>query len=261
MTFQSNNWITLTSDFGLTDPYVGVMKAAIAQRHPHARMFDLTHDIPVYQPQVAGFWLRQCWRYFPKGSIHLAVVDPGVGSSRKMVAMLLNGQLFVAPDNGLLDPVACDESDVIWRVFDSAEALGCSTAKASLTFHGRDIFAPLVADLSMGKVSFQSLGTEYPAPCSSTAKRVMTIDHFGNLLTNIPADGMTREGTTLAIRGQLLPWVQTYASAAPGSLVALTNSWGLLEIACVQGNAARELGVEVGEPVEFAGPPPRTTGH
>jgi S-adenosylmethionine hydrolase len=204
--------ITLTSDFGLRDPFVGVMKGRILLRHPSARIVDLTHEVMAHWPAEAGFWLARAYRWFPAGTVHVAVVDPGVG-------------------------------------------------RASATFHGRDIFAPVAAELAAGRVKPVELG----APVTSLvpgwveeptlgdgriAGRVITIDHFGNLLTDIDATLLEgfREPRVHA-GGVVLPVRRTYGDCTPGSTLALVNSFGVLEIAVAEGRAADALGLSRGAPV------------
>ena len=253
--------ITLTSDFGLRDPFVGVMKGRILLRHPSARIVDLTHEVMAHWPAEAGFWLARAYRWFPAGTVHVAVVDPGVGTARDIVLVESRGHLLLAPDNGLLEPVVrADGASRAWRL-EPAGLARCGVGRASATFHGRDIFAPVAAELAAGRVKPVELG----APVTSLvpgwvdeptlgdgriAGRVITIDHFGNLLTDIDVSLLEgfREPRVHA-GGIILPVRRTYGDCTPGSTLALINSFGVLEIAIAEGRAADVLGLSRGAPV------------
>jgi S-adenosylmethionine hydrolase len=148
--------ITLTSDFGLRDPFVGVMKGCILARHPGATLIDLTHEVLAHWPAEAGFWLSRSYGWFPVGTVHVAVVDPGVGTARDIVLLASRGHLLLAPDNGLLAPVKqSDAAAVAWRL--TAQGMSrCRIGHASATFHGRDIFAPLAASPARSSRSITS---------------------------------------------------------------------------------------------------------
>lgn len=255
--------ITITTDFGHQGPFVGVMKGRILGRFPTARLIDLTHEIVVHWPAEAGFWLCRAFEYFPAGTVHVAVVDPGVGTSRDIIAMSAAGHLFLAPDNGLLAPLVARHSDVsVVRLRPRALArLGIHHASA--TFHGRDIFAPVAAELASGRCSLEELGEpasrvslvpswiEEPAvePGSVTGL-IITIDHFGNLISNIDADLIERFRLPLVHAGNhAFPLLRTYGDTRPGEYLALINSFGVLEIARAEQSAAEGLGLSRGAPV------------
>ena len=141
--------ITLTTDFGHHEPYVGMMKGVILSRYPAARIVDLTHDIPVFAPAIAGFWVQRSLPYFPTGTIHVAIVDPGVGSSRRIIGAAVQGQVVLAPDNGLITPLLEAEPNIHIREV-IQETLDNVGLPPSTTFHGRDLFAPLAAGLVSG---------------------------------------------------------------------------------------------------------------
>ncbi|MGE0113494.1 MAG: S-adenosyl-l-methionine hydroxide adenosyltransferase family protein [Steroidobacteraceae bacterium] len=252
--FKACGLVTLTTDFGLSDPYVGIMKGAILVRHPSVRLVDLTHQTPVFQPEVAGFWLARSWQYFPTGTVHLAVVDPGVGTERAMRLLFLAGQLFIAPDNGLLDPVFRSAPAGHWRVF-RVEDLVHLSLTPSMTFHGRDIFAPLVAEITANRQSPEMLGKALetmPAPViqETGAGQIIYADHYGNLITDVAADCLTLfRQPVLQFRDQQFHIRASYGFAAHGELLGLVNSWGTLEIARAHGNAQRCLQAEPGEVV------------
>src|SRR5580692_3854810 len=150
--------ITLTTDFGHQGPFVGVMKGAILQRYPQARLIDLTHEILVHWPAEAGFWLARVHPYFPPGTVHVAVVDPGVGTARGILAVLAHAQVFLAPDNGLLASVVSRAPGARIVRLAAATLARLGVARISATFHGRDIFAPLAAELAAGRLSVSELG-------------------------------------------------------------------------------------------------------
>ncbi len=259
--FAASGVVTLTTDFGLKDPFVGVMKGQVLARFRDARIVDLTHDVLVHWPAEAGFWLSRSFRYFPAGTVHVAVVDPGVGSEREIAVVEAEGHVFLAPDNGLLAAVVdAADAPVLRRVAASAlQRLGIGAPSA--TFHGRDIFAPLAAELSAGREQPASLGPTAdelipgwiedpivePGRISGT---VVTVDHFGNLVTNI--DGRLLQGLAhpvVRVAGRDLPLRRTYADVRPGEYLALVNSFGVLEIARAESSAAEGLGLDRGAPV------------
>lgn len=255
--FVANGLITLSTDFGSIDPYVGAMKGVILTRYPAARLVDLTHQIPDYQPQLAGFWLARIYRYFAAGTVHLAVVDPGVGTARGMVLLYAASQVFIAPDNGLLEPVARAAADARWRSFSRQDLNHLRLPTPSRTFHGRDIFAPLVAEIASGKQSPETLGRVELRPIA-TAERmermghghIVWVDHYGNLITDIDSGCLERfTSPVLCFRDQQILLRQSYGFAAAGELLGLVNSWGTLEIAVAQGSAQQRLQAQSGDAV------------
>ena len=253
--------ITLTSDFGLKDPFVGVMKGRILARHPAARIVDLTHEVLAHWPAEAGFWLARSYAWFPTGTVHVAVVDPGVGTARDIVLVESRGHWLLAPDNGLLEPVTrSDRSARAWRLTPEGMAR-CGVGRASATFHGRDIFAPVAAELAAGRWQAETIGErvdsmipawvdEPELGLDSISGVVITIDHFGNLLTNIEAAMLERWVEPRVHIGQsILPLRRTYGDVVPGQPVALINSFGVVEIAVAEGRACDVLGLSRGAPV------------
>ncbi|MBV9345331.1 MAG: SAM-dependent chlorinase/fluorinase [Gammaproteobacteria bacterium] len=253
--------ITITTDFGHQGPFVGVMKGAILRRFPAARLVDLTHEILVHWPAEAGFWLSRAYRYFPDGTVHVAVVDPGVGTARHIVAVAAGGHFFLAPDNGLLAPVvAAAPGAQIVRVSPAA-LTRLHLPRPSATFHGRDIFAPLAAELAAGNCALEALGDavaslvpswvdEPSVEPRSVSGVVIAIDHFGNLITNIDAGLIERFRLPLVHAGHhALPLQRTYGDSRPGEYLALVNSFGVIEVACAEGSAAEGLGLNRGAPV------------
>ena len=253
--------ITITTDFGHQGPFVGVMKGAILSRFPAARIVDLTHEIVVHWPAEAGFWLARAFGYFPAGTVHIAVVDPGVGTSREIVAIAAAGHYFLAPDNGLLAPVAARHPDarIIRLGAEPLAALGIR--QPSATFHGRDIFAPVAAELAAGRVTLDALGEpasglvpswvdEPMVERGSVTGVVITIDHFGNLITNIDAS-LIKDFLQPEVHAgnHTFRLVRTYGDVQPGDYLALVNSFGVIEIARAEQSAAEGLGLNRGAPV------------
>lgn len=258
---QASGVITITTDFGHQGPFVGVMKGRIYSRLPTARIVDLTHEILVHWPAEAGFWLARSFHYFPPGTVHVAVVDPGVGTARDIVAVSLAEHVFLAPDNGLLAPlVARAEGARITRV-DPQSLARYSITRPSATFHGRDIFAPLAAELAAGRCRPEDLGAEVATLVpswvedasgddSAVSGVVITLDHFGNLITNIDAHWVIRMGSPrVYAANHSWPLLRTYGDVKPGEYLALVNSFGVVEIARAEQSAAEGLGLSRGAPV------------
>jgi S-adenosylmethionine hydrolase len=251
--------LTLTTDFGTTSPYAAAMKGVILSINPHIQIFDLSHDIPPQDTRYASYFLATAAPYFPSGTVHLVVVDPGVGTERRLVCAEMAGQLFVAPDNGCL-------TDVIKRLGEPRQLRELSQPRwwrpeISDTFHGRDILAPTAAYLTLN-IEPEQMGSPIrelirlpDLPLNVDANQIQgvvaCVDTFGNLITNIP-NRMLQKRQIVAVRVKertIARYCRTYGLAAPGELITLSSSCGHLEIAQNRGNAARLLGVEVGEPV------------
>ena len=270
--------IVLTTDFGNSDPYVGMMKGVILTINPGATIVDLTHQVQPQNLQQASFILGASHRFFPPGAIHLVVVDPGVGTGRRALLVTTPNARFLAPDNGIL-------SGVLGQLLESppTEACrvpvpsGCAALEltnaqywlhpVSDTFHGRDIFAPVAAHLSLG-VAPEDLGPPLadlawlPAVQPQREGRrirgeVIYTDHFGNLITNIPTEWLVEAGKTaelrVEIKGRIISRLsRTFhddSSQSEEDLLALIGSHGYLEIARRDGSAALALSVAAGEPV------------
>ncbi|MCX7609014.1 MAG: SAM-dependent chlorinase/fluorinase [Anaerolineales bacterium] len=255
--------ITLTTDFGLKDSFVGTMKGVILSICPTAQLVDLTHEIPPQNILAGGLALWRAFPYFPAGTVHIAVVDPGVGTSRRPLAVRLGGQYLVGPDNGLFT-----------SLYEEAEGRGWSieivhlTNKSyflpeiSRTFHGRDIFSPVAAHLANG-VPLTEFGPPVPDPVRLSLPKperlpygwraqVIGVDHFGNLTTNLPAAVLFAPKQTIVRLGrfEIRGVSATYGEHAPGELIALIDSENRLEIALVNGNAAQFTGAHIGDEVE-----------
>jgi len=253
--------ITLTTDFGPQDAYVGAVKGVILTIAPDVTIVDITHAVPPQDVRHAGFVLASAAPYFPSGTIHVAVVDPGVGSQRRPIAVESRRALYVAPDNGILTLVL--HRDPATRIVHLSNAqYWLSTV--STTFHGRDIFAPVAAHLACG-VPLDALGQPIDSierfqlsqpvrqPDGSILGHVQHVDRFGNCITDIPLEWLPSDADTsirVEIAGcQIRGLAPTYASVPPGDLVALIGSLGYLEIAIREGNAAQQLGISIDDPV------------
>jgi len=253
--------ITLTTDFGHKGPFVAVMKGVILTRTPDARILDLTHVILAHWPSEAGFWLSHAYRYFPTGTVHVAVVDPGVGTERDIIAAAFDGHVFLAPDNGLLPLIfESDRSVRIYRM--SAEwHREQNWSQVSHTFHGRDIIAPMAAEIAAGRLKPDEIGPRVddivPSLLDAPSVRnnevrgsVVTIDHFGNLITNIDEELLAGfHHTRVRVAGMYLSLEKTYGNTQPGKFLALINSFGVVEVARAEGSAADSLGLGRGAPV------------
>ena len=252
--------ITLTTDFGLGDWFVGTMKAVILGIHPRANVVDITHEIPPGDIRAGAFALMAGCRYFPKGTVHLAVVDPGVGSRRQAIAARTASRFFVGPDNGVLSWALALEKIETIRVLENRQYF---LEPVSRTFHGRDIFAPVAAHLGRG-LSAARLGRElkdyvrlpWPQP---TAQRggvqgeIVYIDRFGNTITNIKAELVSGERAgaceMMGERKVRCALADFYGAVPIKRPVAVIGSSGFLEIAVNGGSAARQFGLKIGDKV------------
>ncbi len=253
--------ITITTDFGYEGPFVATMKGRILMRYPAARIIDVTHDILVHWPAEAGFWLSRSWPHFPDGTVHVAVVDPGVGTQRDILIVASEQHLFLAPDNGLLAPVIprLPQAELFRLRPRALERFGI--AAPSATFHGRDIFAPLVAELAAGRCQPPDIGEatnefvpgwiEDPSVIGQAVRGVViTLDHFGNLITNIDQELVHRFMRPVVHAGNhRLTLHRTYGDVKPGEYLALINSFDVVEIARAEQSAAEGLGLGRGAPV------------
>lgn len=261
--------VTLTTDFGTADGYVGAMKGVIASIEPRARIEDLTHEIPAQDVQAAGYALYRSVPHWPAGTVHCAVIDPGVGSLRRAVAARAeNGQYLVGPDSGVFtlfcppftdrEPEAVELTETRWWRDPGA---------ASATFHGRDVFAPVAAHLARmildGNPDLSVFGPrvaelerfDLPTPVEERGGgyrgEVLHVDHFGNAVTNLPERWVIHAGGQAVVEagGKTMPVVRTYSDVAVGELCAVVGSAGWLEVACRDDSAASRLGLAPGQPV------------
>jgi S-adenosylmethionine hydrolase len=258
---QASGVITITTDFGHKGPFAAIMKGVILSRFPGARVIDLAHDIPAQWPPEAGFWVSRSYQWFPKGTVHLAIVDPGVGTERDILVAECDGHMFMAPDNGLLAQLFDSCADPQVYKLDAGKLGALELPAPSATFHGRDIFAPVAAELAAGRVSLEDIATRteewtpgwVDEPYVSTGKVtgvIVTVDTFGNLISNIDArlvDGFKQPVADIA--GHQIAMQATYGRAKPGEYLALINSFGVVEIARAEGSAADGLGSARGAPV------------
>jgi S-adenosylmethionine hydrolase len=240
--FREMAIITLLTDFGLRDHYVGAMKGVIARIAPHAGVVDISHEVEPFQIAQGGYLLSQAWRYFPEGTVHVAVVDPGVGGERRAIAAEAQGHRFVLPDNGLLSLAGVDRP-VVREIRNEALMLH----PISRTFHGRDIFAPVAAHLAAG-VPFETVGplvddwlddwVKWP----SLGHRVLHIDRFGNVITSL------RAPASLQVRGERIDlYAPSYSAAPAGKLFLIMGSGGYVEISEREASAAARIGCRVGD--------------
>jgi len=260
--YRANGLITLTTDFGAREPFVGVMKGVMLAHAAQLRFIDMAHEVSAFQPVEAGFWLAGALRYFPSGTLHVAVVDPGVGTSRDLIVALSGDQALLAPDNGLLAPLAVrGRLDRIFRV-DNTRLVKFGVSDVSATFHGRDIFAPLAAAIAAGRCDPADIGPEVGSlsqegwPTTTSRKDggiagvIVAVDRFGNLISNINAAAVVALASpTVHIGGLLLPLRRTYGDAAAGEYLGLINSFEVLEVARARGNASQGLNLAVGAPI------------
>lgn len=261
--------ITLTTDFGLADEYVGVMKGVILARAPATTVVDLCHAVQRQDIVQAALLIKSAYGFFPKGSIHLVVVDPGVGSQRRLLLLLSDGHMFLAPDNGVLSLLL--EPETVTAVYE----IQCEQyylTPVSTTFHGRDILAPVAAQLAAGldpaetgrmldPGTLQRIAVGEPHIDREQGKitgKIISSDHFGNLQTNIRGKnleallGSKDERIKITVKERVIFDIHdTYIAVDAGSLVALINSRGFLEIAVNQGDAAGILKAGPGDDVEL----------
>jgi hypothetical protein len=253
--------VVLLTDFGPDSPYVGEMKLALAQLAPNARVLDLAHDLPPHQVGAAAVVLTGARRFLPVPCVVCAVVDPGVGSARRIVAARYPGPVWVlAPDNGLLKGLRGFGKPVVLRAIANRRLW---LSEVSAVFHGRDIFAPVAAALCAG-TSARRLGPALqwdelaPAPWGAprlerrpSGVRVLYVDRFGNLVTNLWQDDLVGgEPAWARCKGRTFPFAECYSDVGRGRAVALWGSFGFLELALREGSAAQALGARVGTRVQ-----------
>lgn len=255
---SSKRIITLLTDFGLRDHYVAAMKGVMLSLNPDLTLVDISHLVPPQDIFSGAFILSQAYACFPVGTIHMAVVDPGVGAERKALAVSAGGHIFLAPDNGLLT-----------YVFRSHEGFSAYEITAehyfrkpvSATFHGRDVFAPVAAWISrdialhqLGPVASDPVWLKIPEPLRVQDNRIqaciLSVDQFGNLITNLlPADAPST-ARILAGGREITSFRRTYGEGLPGEVFIVPGSTGYLEIAVKEGSAASLLGLKGGAPIE-----------
>jgi S-adenosylmethionine hydrolase len=253
--------ITLTTDFGLQDHYVGTIKGVLLREFPEVQIVDICHAVQPFDVLDGALTLAEAYPYFPSGTVHLVVVDPGVGSARKPIAVTTQTQHFVAPDNGVLSLVYEREERAVVREITASHYF---LQPMSNTFHGRDVFAPVAAAIARG-VDPQRLGdviqdfVRFTAPKPKVVDTgvlrgvILKADRFGNLITNIsPSDApflVNNDGVVFRLTAgtqEITSLRANYAEGVPGEVFAIWGSMGLLEIASNRSSAARALGIAKG---------------
>src|SRR5579883_743868 len=245
--------ITLTTDFGLSDPIVGIMKGVILGIAPEAQIVDISHEIRSYDIIEGAFLIESTYKYFPDGTVHVVVVDPGVGSARRPIAAASHGHLFVAPDNGVLSGVLDSE---VYHITNRSLFLN----SVSQTFHGRDIFSPVAAHLvkgtpidSVGQRILDFIKKPLPKPRQQGDKLVGTvlrIDKFGNIITNLRRKNLAEDFMIDVAGLQITRLYTNFSEADPGEFFAIEGSTGFIELALNQGSAADKLKVVRGAEIE-----------
>lgn len=255
--------ITITTDFGEKDGFVGTMKGVIWNIAPNVQIADITHEVPPQDVLTGAIALWRAAPFFPGGTIHIAVVDPGVGTNRRPMAARIGDQNFVGPDNGLFTPMILDAEkagrDMLFIHLDKPEYW---LSNVSHTFHGRDIFSSIAARLAIG-IPLEYLGTPFIDPVrihipqpekikNGWRAHISVIDAFGNLTTDLHGSALeTQDSLRVRIAGREIDGlVVSYGHRLPGDLVALVDSEGYVEVAVVNGNAAQALHAKLGDPVE-----------
>jgi S-adenosylmethionine hydrolase len=261
---EDRPFITLTTDFGSKDPFVGIIKGVIVSINPSVKIIDITHNISPQCVLEAAYTLEMSYASFPHKTIHVAVVDPGVGSARRPLLVATDYHYFIGPDNGIFSR--------IYRLAESLTVIHITAEhyflpQRSSTFHGRDVFAPAAAWMSKG-IDIERFGepiTDYvilqePALISSSNNvvegEVIYVDRFGNLMTNIPGQkinipggGGPHDGPRVVVRDKDVPLKKYYSEAGDKELCSLVNSFGYLELFVNWGNASSDFGINVGEKV------------
>lgn len=249
--------LTLMTDFGNQDPFVGVMKGVILSKNPKLQLVDLTHEISRHDVTQASWAIFQSYRYFPAGTVHLLVVDPGVGSQRRAIGTKIDGQFFICPDNGILS--------LIWKEAKKKKAFELSPQKMGIkkisqTFHGRDLFAPAAALLSRG-TSLKKLGEplsslkllSYSSPKALKGQvrgEIVAVDQFGNLMSNLP-ENLLKKRSKIFLNRKRIPLVQSYSEGKRNSLSAILASQGYLEFFLKENNALKKGPYRKGTLVEI----------
>ena len=236
--------IFLFTDFGAADIYVGQVKAVLQSQAPKEAVIDLLHDAPAFNVRAGAHLLAALAVRLPRGSVTVAVVDPGVGGPRAPVAVLADGRWYVGPDNGLISVAAARAKG------SAAWSIGWRPADLSASFHGRDLFAPVAALLTKGnrkaaKLRKAALAVRFGA---DDLPEIIYVDHFGNLVTGLRA-GAVAQGRTLVVGGRAISRARVYSEVKPGAVFWHENSLGLVEIAVHAGNAAAALGARIGQAV------------
>jgi S-adenosylmethionine hydrolase len=237
--------IVLFTDFGWQGPYVGQMKAVLVEQAPQQPLIDLMHDVPAFKPRAAAYLLASLVEKFPSETVFLAVVDPGVGSGeRRPCVVKADDRWYIGPDNGLFNVIARKSSEHrVWEIDWRPEALSDS-------FHGRDLFAPVAAQLACGESPQMTITTfaDDPEKWPIELAEIIYVDHFGNAMTGLRGSQMNKH-TSLVIHNQLISYARVFAEAPRDEPFWYINSNGLIEIAINQGSVAQNLELTIGTPV------------
>ncbi len=243
----TDSMIVLFTDFGLTGPYTGQVKAVLAREAPGAPVIDLFADAPAFNPQLSAYLLAAYARAFPIGSVFLCVVDPGVGTERQALWVQADGRTFVGPDNGLFEVIRRRAVDF------KAAVIDWRPPKLSATFHGRDLFAPVAARLALGRTplstpvsSDEIARLDWPDDLPS----IVYVDGYGNAMTGVRADSLP-SSALLIVNGYEIRHSRVFADAKESEALWYANSNGLVEIAVNRGHAARDLELELGMAIEI----------
>lgn len=257
--WKPNGLVSWTTDFGLENAFVGTMRGVFRGAFSGGEWVDLTHGIPAQDVNGAALELLHAYPYFPAGTLHVAVVDPGVGTDRRILVAQRGGHCFLAPDNGLLGGVIEDQ-DPVW----APDTGPWELPNKGATFHGRDVFAPMAAALASGRLILRSEERcqdwdrgQRVAPLRLDSGdfelRVLLVDRFGNLVTNwdVSRFGAPKNGAELRIGSRSIPIVETYADVSSGGALALIDSLGHLEVAIRDGHAADQFALTVGDALQL----------
>ncbi len=258
--------ITLTTDFGLKDPFAGLMKGVILGINPDARIIDITHNIQRHNVFEASQVVAMSYKYFPSATIHIAIIDPGVGSMRRRLLVVTEDHYFIGPDNGIFSPIFEDLKSTFFKVY-HLTASHYFLPMSGSTFHGRDIFAPIAAWLSKGVESYK-MGEQIddyikiPAPKSVTSDNntvtgeIIAIDNFGNAISNIKRDGLSKladvdskENFKVVFNNETLSLVYYYAEIETEKLAAIINSFGHIELFVFRESASEKYNIKIGDRV------------
>lgn len=250
--------VTMLTDFGLSDSYVAQMKGVILSQHPDATIVDITHQVPPQDILYASRSLANTWSYFPKGTIHMVIVDPAVGTKRERLVVESKGHYFVAPDNGVLSLLKMDPSAKFYNI----NLQNIKVQNPSFTFEGRDVFAPTVNSLlagsrpgDLGQLTQQVREIHFPRPVVSADHiegEIISFDHYGNMVTNITRDLVQGLDYQIQVGNIMIgKMAKTYADMVPGELLALINSSGYLELSVSGGNAQAKFNFVRGQKVKL----------
>lgn len=257
---MKTKFVAFLSDFGTADPFVSVMKGLVLARSPKATILDITHEIPAQDIHMASFYLMASMSYMPAGTLFICVVDPTVGTKRKILWAKTKHYQFIAPDNGLISWVEQNEPIEEVRYIENKKLF---LKHVSATFHGRDIMAPVGGEISngldeaeIGPITKEYIQRPFPLPEQAGNRikgQIIAIDHFGNAITNIRG-GTYKENSVFSIADTLIHGVKaTYASVNSGEPLALTGSFGFLEFSVRNGNFAKTFDIKIGTKIESLG--------